>query len=200
MLFSLSLISGCSQKSEDVSPTTAAPFAEDTEQTYEQFEEKQLEVQKEFDQRMEEIFRNEVSGSQIDLHFMLKDPSAFGITECQNLYGPVSLEALEESRREQQDLRELLDSYDPALLTEDQKLTLRILQSLLRTEKMGEGLELYEQPLAVTIGVQAQLPILLSEYIFYQKQDVEDYLNLLAGIDEYYSQIMDFQRKNLKRV
>ena len=194
-LFSVPLLGGCSPKTEDPQLTTAAPFQEETGHTYEQFEEKQLEAQKEFDLKMEEIFRNEVSGSQIDLHFMLKDPSAFGISQCQNLYSPISIEAMEESRKDQQELRELLDSFDPALLTEDQKLTQRILQSLLRTEKMGEGLELYNQPLAVTIGIQAQLPILLSEYIFYQKQDVEDYLKLLAGIDEYYSQIMDFQRK-----
>ena len=30
---------------------------------------------------------------------------------------------------------------------------------------MAEGLELYEQPLAPTIGIQAQLPILLSDIL-----------------------------------
>ena len=79
-------------------------------------------------------------------------------------------------------------------MTEQQRLTLRILQSILRIEDKSYGLELYSQPLAVTIGVQAQLPILLSEYIFYRKEDVDDYLDLLANIDEYYKELLDFQR------
>ncbi len=192
VLFSLN---GCSPKSKPLSPTTAAPYQEENTDNYEQFAENQLETQKEFDRQMEELFRDEISNDQINMHFMLKDPSVFGITKAKNLYSPVTLEALQDSQKQRQELKELLDSFDPALLTEDQKLTQRILYSFLRIEEMGDGKELYTQPLAVTIGIQAQLPILLSEYVFYQKKDIEDYFDLLAGIDEYYSQIMDFQRQ-----
>ena len=60
---------------------------------------------------------------------------------------------------------------------------------------MGRGLELYEQPLAPTIGVQAQLPILLAEYSFHSLKDVEDYLDLLSQTDAYYAQILEFENQ-----
>ncbi len=195
LLFCTFLLEGCTRPPEEPIPTTAVPFSEETAQNYEHFEESQLKAQKEFDQLMETIFLDEVSHGLLDLHFKLKDPSAYGITEAEFLYGDFSLEAMEESCQEQQNLLKTLNNYDPGLLTDDQKLTLRILQSLLNTEKKSYGMELYSQPLAVTIGVQAQLPILLSEYAFYRKQDVEDYLALLGGIKEYYGQLLDFQRK-----
>lgn len=194
LLLSGVLSGGCTRRPKTPTPTTAAPYTEEASKDYEHFEEAQLKAQAEFSQLMEELFHDEVSNSQIDLHFMLKDPSAYGIDKAQNIYNEFTLEAIKEAEEDQQKLLKQLDSFDPALLKEDQKLTLRVLQSLLRTEAKSSGLELYSQPLAVTIGVQAQLPILLSEYIFYRRQDVEDYLELLAGIDEYYAQLLDFQR------
>ena len=74
------------------------------------------------------------------------------------------MEAFQQTRKDQEKLRNELSGFQTSLLTEDQKLTLRILESLMNTEKKGEGLELYSQPLAPTIGTQAQLPMLLCEY------------------------------------
>ncbi|MCI8659775.1 MAG: DUF885 domain-containing protein [Lachnospiraceae bacterium] len=195
LVFCIFLLNGCSKRPEEAAPTTAAPYPEEIFESYEHFEEEQLKAQKEFDRQMKELFRDEVSGRQIDLHFMLKDPSAYGIDKAQSLYGQISLEDMAQAREEQQSLKTMLERFDPALLTSEQRLTQRILQSFLATEEKSYGLELYAQPLAVTIGVQAQLPILLSEYVFYKKQDVDDYLELLEGIDEYYKQLLDFQRQ-----
>ncbi len=195
LLFCTLFLDGCLKKPEEQTPTTASPYTEETAESYEHFEEEQLKAQKEFDRQMRELFRDEVSGRQVDLHFLLKDPSAYGIEKAQSLYGQISLEEMAQARQDQQNLKTMLDRFDPALLTDEQRLTWRILQSFLATEEKGYGLEIYSQPLAVTIGVQAQLPILLSEYIFYRKQDVDDYLELLAGIDDYYRQLLDFQRQ-----
>ena len=63
------------------------------------------------------------------------------------------------------------------------------------TQLSAKGLELYDQPLSSSLGVQAQLPILLSEYAFYSKQDVEDYLELLSTIDSYYGEIAAFEQQ-----
>ena len=196
LIFSL-FLNGCYSSAppeKELAPTTAAPFSEASAENYEHFEEAQLKAQKEFEQQMEDLFISEISGRQIDLHFLLKDPSAYGITKAESPYGHFSLDSINESIEDQQSLKKSLETYDPALLTEQQRLTLRILQSILRIEDKSYGLELYSQPLAVTIGVQAQLPILLSEYIFYRKEDVDDYLDLLANIDEYYKELLDFQR------
>ncbi|MGN0158840.1 MAG: DUF885 domain-containing protein [Brotaphodocola sp.] len=194
-LLSTTLLSGCKSGPETPSATTAAPFAEESVAEYEAFDEKKLEAQKQFDSMMTELFRDEVSAEQINLHYMLKDPSVYGITNAKHLYSPVTMEFMEENRADRQELSSQLDVVEPALLTEEQKLTLRVLQSYLRSESLSNGLELYYQPLATTIGIQAQLPILLSEYTFHTRKDVDDYLKLLDGIDDYYAQIMTFEKQ-----
>lgn len=174
--------------------TPAGPQEEVT-QEYDRYDQASLKEQKRFREEMEALFCNEISETQINMHFLLKDPSRYGISGAKNLYPSLAPEKLEESRQSQQELAELLDSFDPARLTRDQGLTLGVLKSYLETEQRADGLELYAQPLEVTIGVQAQLPILLAEYAFYTKQDIEDYLALVAGIDAYYQDIMDFENR-----
>ena len=147
LIFSL-FLNGCYSSAppeKELAPTTAAPFSEASAENYEHFEEAQLKAQKEFEQQMEDLFISEISGRQIDLHFLLKDPSAYGITKAESPYGHFSLDSINESIEDQQSLKKSLETYDPALLTEQQRLTLRILQSILRIEDKSYGLELYSQ-------------------------------------------------------
>lgn len=195
LLLSVALLTGCLPRPDGNTPTTAAPYPEETPAEYEQFEEKKLEEQKRFKQLENDLFRSEAQGTLLNLHFVLKDPAAYGIGEPQNLYPPVSLDYAMQAKQEREELSKQLASFDTALLDNDQKVTLRVLESFLKIEKLGDGLELYSQPLASTIGIQAELPILLCEYAFYKKQDVDDYLKLLENIDEYYTEILQFEQQ-----
>lgn len=135
------------------------------------------------------------SRSLLDLHFLLRNPSDAGIDSARHLYAPVSLSELKQNRTDRETIKETLDSFSPSLLTDEQKLTLQILQSFLRTESKSDGLELYAQPLAPTIGIQAQLPVLLCEYPFYSREDVENYFKLLGELGDYYGQILAFEQQ-----
>ena len=81
------------------------------------------------------------------------------------------------------------------MLPDDQQILYDSLSERIETGLMAEGLELYDQPLAPTIGIQAQLPILLAEYSFHSLQDVEDYLTLLSQLDSYYGDILYFEEQ-----
>jgi uncharacterized protein (DUF885 family) len=189
------LLGGCLPKRDSSAATTAAPYVNETAQDYEHFEEKQLTAGKEFDSLMDELFVNELQSSQLDMHYLVKNPSVYGIDRADSLFSPLTASAMKQSKEARQELEQNLDSLDPTLLSDDQKLTLRILQSCLNTEKKADGLELYAQPLADTVGIQAQIPILLSEYTFYSRRDIDDYLELLGGIDDYYAQIIEFEKR-----
>lgn len=192
-LLCISVLNGCVVNRNGQS-TATAPHSVETAESNESLEEQKSTAQTEFQQITTDLFRSMLSSNRIDLHFLLKDPSAYGITETLDLYGPLSEATLIEENEELLSLKKQLATIDINLLTSSQKLTMRILQSHLNTSEKSEGLELYYQPLSNTIGVQAQLPILLSEYTFYTKQDVEDYLELLAAIDEYYAEILIFEQ------
>ena len=189
------LLCSCSPVSRTPEPTTAAPYEDENTAGYEQLTEESAREQQRFSKLETSLFQDELSSARLDLHFLLKNPESRGITQTDAPIAPVSAEALRQTRKDQEDLRSELSSFQTALLTEDQKLTLRILESLMKTEAKSNGLELYSQPLAPTIGTQAQLPMLLCEYTFYTRQDVEDYLNIVEYLDTFYGQILSFEQE-----
>lgn len=166
-----------------------------TTQDYEVYKKEAIDAQAVFDEFCDGLFRQQITGSVLDLHYTLADPAAYGITEYPVSYGDFSSQIMNQDLLEMKEEKAMLDSMDVNLLTEQQQITYRILSQSYETELSSEGMELYYQPLGPTIGMQAQLPILLSEYTFYNKQNVEDYLNLLAQTDEYYAQIMEFEKE-----
>ncbi len=151
-----------------------------------------------FDQLCGKLFHDQLSDNYLTLHYTLADPAAYGITDCNRNFGDFSLALLKESSESQKEDQAALEAIPFDLLTPKQQLTYRILEDAYKTEAGFQGLELYYQPLAPTVGIQAQLPVLLAEYIFYSKQDVEDYLALLSTIDQYYGQILEFEKEKAK--
>ena len=151
-------------------------------------------VQAAFDAFTKQIFKDELEGSGLTLHYMLKDPENYGISTADPKLGECSLEYLQQVSADMEKLSEELHAFDPSLLTADQLFTYRALDDYLETEQIAKGLELYSRPVSTTIGTQAQLPILFAEYAFYDRQDVEDYLNLMSQIDSYYKSIAEFEK------
>ena len=150
-------------------------------------------AQEAFDQYTEDLFKQEAAQSFLTLHYMLADPESYGITDYDRTLGTASVEDAKKDIEELKQIRSDLDQMDSRLLSKDQLLTYTILSSYVNTLLSADGLELYDQPLSTTLGIQSQLPVLLSEYTFYRKQDVDDYLSLLSSIDTYYDSIIAFE-------
>ncbi len=151
--------------------------------------------QEQFDALADEIFKDAVTSSLINLHFTVTDPEGMGLSKPEEPYGEVSLAALKEDTATYQEALDRLEQIKRSRLDPDSQLDYDILRHCLETEVSAAGLEAYAQPLAPTIGTQAQLPILLAEYAFYTEEDIEDYFSLLSGLQAYYGQILDFERE-----
>lgn len=196
LLLIAGLLTGC--KSTGRLPKIL-PGSEASAQTesaaYESYRENTLKIQQDFDRRMEELFLSEVDNSLITLHYTLADPSALGITDYDRTLGSYTVEDARNAVKDAKAVKVQLDAIDKRLLREDQLLTHTILSSYLNTMISSEGMELYDQPLSSSLGIQAQLPILLAEYAFYTRQDIEDYLSLLSSIDTYYASIAAYEKE-----
>jgi uncharacterized protein (DUF885 family) len=162
---------------------------------YEHYNAADVSMQKNFDLFTDDLFRNEISNSGISFHFTMADPASRGLKTVPLTLGDFSLDNMKKNSKDLAELKKKLNQFNPRKLTKDQRLTYQILYSYIDTEMASEGLELYTQPLTTTIGIQAQLPVLFAEYAFYKKDDVDHYLSLLSTIDDYYSQILEFEKQ-----
>ena len=191
------LVTGCAlpgtgPSSPSPSETTAVGRATGSDGKY---AEKAVKLQKDFDELTDSLFRDEVTASLLTLHYTLANPASFGITDYDKTLGTVSLEDSKQALMDAKSLKVQLLNIDSRFLREDQLLTYTILSSYVNTLLTSEGLDYYDEPLSSSLGTQAQLPILLSEYAFYTRQDIEDYLSLLSSIDTYYESIVAYEKE-----
>ena len=175
LLLSLSLITGCaggSASSQTADPTSASAgqgvdLSADADNPSGQADEEEPSAestqdaraaQDAFDDFTEDLFREEAAASLLTLHYTVAEPAAYGITGYDRTLGTVSPEDSQESVSEAKELLDELEGMDSRVLREDQRLTYTILSSYLDYLLAGDGLELYDQPLSSSLGIQAQLP------------------------------------------
>ena len=153
-----------------------------------------------FEAYTKELFTSEITSTTMNLHYTLADPAANGIEEYPISLGSAAasdsnLQAAETALAEQ---KEFLSSIDTSKLNDENQLIYQIIVQELKTQESAKGLDLLQEYLSPSLGVQAQLPILLCEYTFRTKQDILDYMALLKEVPEYFSQILDFEREKSK--
>ena len=196
LLLALEALWGCSGRLSDTTPTISPPQTEEAQESVPDLSSPEAtETQEAFDKLCQQVFTEQLGNSYLTLHYTLKNPSAYGISDYDISFGDFSKEAIERSEADQTAFYQELTSLDSSLLLDAQKLTYRILAKSLEYEMEAQGMELYYEPLVPSSGIQAQLPVLLTEFPFYEKQDVENYLTLLSDIDRYYGQILDFEKE-----
>lgn len=163
---------------------------------YSQHHTSQTEDQR-FENYTDQLFRQELSGNTLSLHYTLKNPTTYNIVNPSVSLGAYQTDSSNLSASLENSLS-LLHSYDKTKLSKRNQATYEILENHLSYSLKSSQYLLYEEPLASLTGVQAQLPILLSEYQFYTKQDVDTYLALLAETPEYFASILDFEEEKAK--
>lgn len=151
-----------------------------------------------FNAYTEKFFCQEVSGNTISLHYTLKDPSQYDIEEAPVTFGQYSADSDAMCAAVENALA-LLGSHKRSKLSKENQLTYDVLESYLTSSLEQFQYALYEEPLAPLTGTQAQLPILLSEFRFYDKEDVDIYLKLLAQTPEYFQSILAFEQEKSKQ-
>ncbi len=151
------------------------------------------EEQQKFMDMEKRLFQEEMKKNAMSLHFLLAEPEKYGINDYKIDIGEYSIKEMRKERKQLKDMKRQVEEFQYDLLTEEQQLTYEIIMEYVDTELLGEGLELYANPLSPTIGIQAELPMLFSEYSFYTEKDVEEYLELLSQVDEYFTQLIQFE-------
>jgi uncharacterized protein (DUF885 family) len=153
-----------------------------------------VQTQAEFDALTNEIFLDNVQSDSITLNYTLANPENYGITNYQPTLGDFSLEAMKENLAKSENYSARLKAINYKKLTNEQKLTYDIMKDYYKVDDNAEDLLLYYEVLSPTVGLQAQLPILYAEYSFYDKDDIDAYIELLPCTYDYFNQIIEFEK------
>ena len=140
------------------------------------------------------LFQTEVSANTISLHYTLRSPSDYGIADIPATYGSLSSDPIA-AKASVRNVLSSLQEFDPGTLSSENALTFKILDTYLKNASTGTDYLLYQEPLGSVSGIHTQLPVLLSEYSFYDTQDVETYLALLKETPSYFDSVIRFEQK-----
>lgn len=140
------------------------------------------------------LFQTEVSANTISLHYTLRSPSDYGIADIPATYGSLSSDPVT-AKASVRNVLSSLQEFDPGTLSSENALTFKILDTYLKNASTGTDYLLYQEPLGPVSGIHTQLPVLLSEYSFYDTQDVETYLALLKETPSYFDSVIRFEQK-----
>ena len=140
------------------------------------------------------VFQNEVSGSTLTLHYTLAHPEKQGIRRKKASLGTVPTD-MKNTYQICSQYEKKLKSFRYSRLSTENQLTLDSMLLYYHTEKSLGDNYLLQEPLGPSLGIQAQLPVLLAEYAFYEDRDITDYLNLLTTIRPYFQSILKFEKK-----
>lgn len=173
------LMSGCALRPK----TAPAPNVSDQAEN---------EHQERFEQIIDDLFYDTVTSSGLMMHSTLSDPERYGITEFPETLGDYSLQGIQDNYAELLEDYQELQTIDRGALAPELQNDYDILMTYLETEKEGEPFSLYDYPFSSISGMQVELPIILAEYSFRNRDDVDHYLALLADLDECYSQLLEY--------
>ena len=152
---------------------------------------------RQFRQFTNQLFCQELSSNTISLHYTLKNPKAYDIRENEVTLGtfPTDNKNLLASV---ENLEEVLKTFDYNKLSVENSLTYDVLKYYLNMTERDAEYILYDEPMGLVSGVQTQLPVILSEYPFYEQSDVDTYLQLMKATPEYFASLLKFEQKKSK--
>lgn len=148
-----------------------------------------------FDSLTHSLFINELEEDTLSLHYTLTNPSYYDIDTSS-----VAFSCFDETnfQKEKQELTECLDKLSKININCLNQTDAACYQNLfysLSLQLKDYDFPYYAEPLSPSSGAQTQLPILLAEYRFETKTDIENYLTLLGMLDTYFQSLVTYEKQ-----
>ncbi len=141
------------------------------------------------------LFVDEMTANTLNMHYSLAFPAEYGIYDYSVILPGYSAEGTRNGQiAAENTLAALKSIHTENLSDQDAYLHCLLVRSLENSLKLG-SFTYYREFLSPSSGMQIQLPVLLAEYAFRCKRDVEDYLKLLDQTDEYLASLLTYEQE-----
>lgn len=144
------------------------------------------------------LFYSELSENTLSLHYTVANPEDFGL---KNVEAKLPVFTSENKNKQEVLLEETLTflrTVKENRLNKEEAYTLGLLRSYFENEEAAKNYFYYDEPLSPSSGMQTQFPVLLADYTFRSKKDVEDYLKLLEQSEDYFHGLLVYEQEKSK--
>lgn len=138
-----------------------------------------------FEQFMKERFAEVMSSDYMNMHFTVKDYEAYGIEKPEATLGHVTKQDYADSVQSAKDDLQELEKFDYDRLSDAQKTDYDVYRHSLQETIDLSGYWQMDDFFNDATGILNNLITTFTEYVFYQKSDVDDYLQVLSSVPAY---------------
>ena len=143
-----------------------------------------------------DFFREYLKTDITSLHQLVKDPAAYGIDydSVERSLGTYKEDPDREWYVFIENTLRRMDAVDQSTLSEQDKMAFDTLYQYCQWELEGEEFYGYYEPLTELTGIQTDMPIVFWFYELRTRQDVDDYLTLLADMPRFFDELLEYER------
>lgn len=141
------------------------------------------------------LFVSEMESNTLNMHYTIAVPADFGIYDYKPVLPGYDMEATLQNQAAAENTLAALRSIHTSRLTPSDAYLCTLLTRYLENSLTLSSYDYYSEPLSPSSGMQSQLPILLAEYSFRCKRDVEDYLAILEQTGEYFASLLRYEQE-----
>lgn len=145
------------------------------------------------------LFIEEISNDTLSLHYTLAHPESMGIQQEETSLPLYEKRLALNDYRAINDYCDTLKSFDPQKLSVEEQYTRNLLISSLSNELKGQEYFYLQDVFSPSGGIQIQYPILMAEYSFRRKEDIENYLELLRLTPVYFESYCEFTEEKTQK-
>ncbi|MFG6393518.1 MAG: DUF885 domain-containing protein [Lachnospiraceae bacterium] len=157
------------------------------------------ETQKDFDEFINSVFIEEVSDDSITLNYSVKNKQQYGLAGISPSLGDASIKSMQDSLFISENRLASMETFNYDNLTDEQQIIYDIIYNMLKQNLESSGILEYSECLGPVSGIQAQLPVLLAEFNFYEKDDIGTYIELLKLVPSYFDSIIQFEKEKSEK-
>ena len=145
------------------------------------------------------MFASSVMSDTVSMNFYLRDPLALGLYTNEVTLGEVTIDDSSEQYDIYRSYLDLLETTEYDDLTDKEKVMYDVLEYDLEEVLQFEDYQYYSSSFNSLTGIQSNLPLVMCEYVFEDKNDVEDYILLLQDFYRYYEDLMVFEKERAEQ-
>ena len=158
-----------------------------------------IHAEKSFSDFEDTLFKDLMESDYTTMHFALKDYTKLNIEKPELNVGDASWEDYEETVKENQAYLDELHTFDYDSLTDTEKKDYQTIEAYLNQQITLNSYPYFDWAFSSSTGVIDNLLTVFTEFVFYEKEDFDDYLEVLASVPDYLDQCLENTKKQAEK-